>query len=56
MTAKENKKVEPSVREETAEKTDEEIQQEGEKDMAAALEEAMNKLKRTRPSMIASQQ
>ena len=44
MTAKEKKKVESSGSEETVEKMEEEKQQEGEKDMAAALEEAKNKL------------
>jgi len=44
VTAKEKKKVEPSAHEETAEKMDAEIGQEGEKDMAAALDEAINKL------------
>ena len=44
MTAKEKKKAGPSAYDETGEKTDEEIRQEGEKDMAAALDEAMNKL------------
>jgi len=44
VTAKEKKKSEASVYEEAAEKIEEEIQQEGEKDMAAALEEAIHKL------------
>ena len=44
MTAKEKKKSEASVYEEAAEKIEEEIQQEGEKDMVAALEEAILKL------------
>ncbi|KPJ98823.1 MAG: hypothetical protein AMJ60_07030 [Desulfobacterales bacterium SG8_35] len=44
MTAKEKKKAGPSAHDERGEKTDEEIRQEGEKDMAAALDEAMNKL------------
>jgi molecular chaperone GrpE len=44
VTAKEKKKVGSSGSEETVEKMAEEKQQEGEKDMAAALEEAKNKL------------
>ena len=44
MTEKEKKKVEASGSEETVEKMEEEKQQEGEKDMAAALEEAKSKL------------
>ena len=44
MTAKEKRKAEPSAQEDAAEMMEEEIQQEGVKDMAAALEEAMNKL------------
>jgi molecular chaperone GrpE len=44
VTAKEKKKSESSVQEEMSEKVEEKIQQEGEKDMAAALEEAINKL------------
>lgn len=44
MTAKEKKKVESSGPGEAVEKMEEEKQQEGEKDMVAALEEAMNKL------------
>jgi molecular chaperone GrpE len=44
VTAKEKKKVESSGSEETVEKMEDEKQQEGEKDMAAALEEAKSKL------------
>ena len=44
MTAKDKTKSESSVYEEAAEKIEEEILQEGEKDMAAALEEAIYKL------------
>ena len=45
MTAKDKKKIEPSAPEEAStEKAGEEIQQEGENDMAAALEEKINKL------------
>jgi molecular chaperone GrpE len=44
VTAREKKMVEPSAPEEEAVHAEEEIQQEEEKDMAAALEEAKNKL------------
>ena len=44
MTEKENRNVESSGSEETVEKMEDEKQQEGEKDMAAALEEAKSKL------------
>jgi molecular chaperone GrpE len=44
VTAKEKKKAETAAPQETAEKMAEEIKPEGEKDMAAALEEAKNKL------------
>ena len=44
MTAKEKKKAETAAPQETAEKMAEEIKPEGEKDMAAALEEAIHKL------------
>ena len=45
MTLRQKKTVDPSAQKETAEKKEEEIKQEGEKDMAAALEEARNKLR-----------
>jgi len=44
VTAKEKKTVEPSAHKETTDKKEEEAKQEGEKDMAAALEEARIKL------------
>jgi molecular chaperone GrpE len=44
VTAKEKKKPESSAYEETAETIEEKIEQEGEKDMAAALEEVIHKL------------
>jgi len=44
VIAKEKKTVEPSAHKRKKENMEEEIKQEGEKDMTAALEEAMNKL------------
>ena len=52
MTAKEKSKVEPSVAGETAEKMEEEIQQEEEKDMAAALEEARMRLQESEDKLL----
>jgi molecular chaperone GrpE len=52
VKAKEKNKVEPSVAGETAEKMEEEIPQEGEKDMAAALEEARNKLQESEDKLL----
>ena len=52
MTAKETKKVEPSAHNETAEKPEEKMEQEGEKDMAAALAEVMNKLQESEEKVL----
>jgi molecular chaperone GrpE len=52
VTAKEKSKVEPSVAGETAEKMEEEIQQEEEKDMAAALEEARMRLQESEDKLL----
>jgi molecular chaperone GrpE len=53
VTAKEKKKVGPSVSEESAEKQESEIQQQGEeKNMVAALEEARNKLQETEEKLL----
>lgn len=52
MTAKEKKKVGPSAPEETAEKMEDEIQQEEVKDMTAALEEATGKLHEAEDKML----
>ena len=52
MTAKEKSKVEPSVAGETAEKMEEEIPQEEEKDMAAALEEARMRLQESEDKLL----
>ena len=52
MTAKEKKKVEPSAPEETEEKMAEKNLQEGEKDMAAALEEAKNLLQESEDKVL----
>ena len=53
VTAKEKKKVEPTVSKDSAEKHEGKIlQQEEEKDMAAALEEAKNKLQETEDKLL----
>jgi len=52
VTAKETKKVEPSAHNETAEKPEEKMEQEGEKDMAAALAEVMNKLQESEEKVL----
>ncbi len=52
MTAKETKKVEPSAQNETAEKMEEKMEQEEGKDMAAALEEVMNKLQESEDKVL----
>jgi len=53
MTAKEKKKVEPSVSEESAEKQEGENQKQGEeKNMAVALEEAQTKLQETEDKLL----
>lgn len=53
VTAKEKKKVEPSVSEESAEKQEGESQKQGEeKNMAVALEEARNKLQETEDKLL----
>jgi len=53
VTAEEKKKAGPSVSEESAEKQESEIQQQGEeKNMVAALEEARNKLQETEDKLL----
>ena len=52
MTAKETKKVEPSAHKESAEKMEEKMEQEEGEDMAAALEEAMNKLQESEDKVL----
>ena len=53
MTAKEKKKVEPSVHEKAVDEMEDEIpQQEEELDMAAALEEARNKLQESEEKVL----
>jgi len=52
VTAKEKNRVEPSAAEEKAEKTEEEVLQEEDKDMAAALEEARIKLQESEDKVL----
>ncbi len=52
MTAKEKNRVEPSAAEDKAEKTEEEVRQEEDKDMAAALEEARIKLQESEDKVL----
>lgn len=52
MTAKDKKETSAAAHEEQAEKMDDELQQEGEKDVAAALEEAMSKLQESEDKVL----
>ena len=52
MTAKETKKVEPSAHHKTAEKPEDKMEQEEEKDMATALAEARHKLQESEDKVL----